>query len=242
LLVGDGDVVQRLYPSRGRPRDTRRRSARQAGAVLFESDWVAWHRAYDDPGSELSWRLERVRERIAVALDQAPAGAITVASLCAGDGRDLLGVLADHPRAGDVDAVLVEQNHELVDRARQRAAAAAGRVEVVAGDASWPETFLAVVPVQLLLLCGIFGNVDDDDIAGTIHVLPGFCRPGAIVIWTHQRRDPDIVPHVQRWFAAAGFVEEGLDGDPDRDACVGVHRYAGPPVAPPTEQRLFRFR
>ena len=42
------------------------------------------------------------------ALDEAPAGPLRVISLCAGQGRDLIEVLAEHPRRGDVRARLVE--------------------------------------------------------------------------------------------------------------------------------------
>jgi hypothetical protein len=41
--------------------------------------------------------------------------------MCAGEGRDLLEVLADHPRSGDVGGRLVELNPELAGRAAARA-------------------------------------------------------------------------------------------------------------------------
>ena len=39
-------------------------------------------------------------------------------SACASDGRDLLGTLANHPRAKDVHARLVEINAQLVERGK----------------------------------------------------------------------------------------------------------------------------
>jgi hypothetical protein len=51
-------------------------------------DWVAWHRDYDDPGSPLSKRPERVSWHLAWALDQAPPGPIRLVCLCAEQGRD----------------------------------------------------------------------------------------------------------------------------------------------------------
>jgi hypothetical protein len=53
-------------------------------------DWVAWHRDYDDPGSPLSNRLERVSWHLCRALDRAPSGPVRLVSLCAGQGRDVL--------------------------------------------------------------------------------------------------------------------------------------------------------
>lgn len=60
-------------------------------------NWIQWHTKYEDLSSSLSRRLAVVRKRIAEALDQLPQGNIRAVSMCAGDGRDLLGVLADHP-------------------------------------------------------------------------------------------------------------------------------------------------
>ena len=57
-------------------------------------DWAAWHGRYDDPALSLSRRLGAVQARIRDALDQAGPGRIRLVSLCAGDGRDVLGVLA----------------------------------------------------------------------------------------------------------------------------------------------------
>jgi hypothetical protein len=201
---------------------------------MDERDWVAWHRAYEDPGSRQSWRLGVVQRRIRDALDAVATGPIRVASLCAGDGRDLLGVLADHARAPDVTAVLVEQHPDLAVRARERAAAVAG-VRVVTGDAGRVDSWREVVPVDLLLLCGIFGNVPEGDIARTVAALPGLCRPEATVIWTRHRRPPDLVPTVAGWFGDAGFEVTTLDDSADGEACVGVAVRRG-------DGRLFAFR
>jgi hypothetical protein len=201
---------------------------------MDERDWVAWHRAYDDPESRQSWRLGVVQGRIREARDAAPAGPLRVASLCAGDGRDLLGVLADHPRGPDVTAVLVEQHPELAARARDRAAGLAG-VRVVSGDAGLVDSWREVVPVDLLLLCGIFGNVPDGDVARTVAALPGLCRPGATVVWTRSRRPPDMVPTIAGWFDDAGFEVTSLDDSADGQAGVGVGIRRG-------DGRLFAFR
>ena len=75
-------------------------------------DWREWHTAYDGD-TPLTQRLAIVQARIADALDAAPPGPIRVISMCAGQGRDLLGVLADHPRRADVRARLVELDGEL---------------------------------------------------------------------------------------------------------------------------------
>lgn len=58
-------------------------------------DWHAWHRAYDSPDSRLRQRLRTVQERITLALDEAPPGPLRAVSVCAGQGRDLLGALLE---------------------------------------------------------------------------------------------------------------------------------------------------
>ena len=94
-------------------------------------DWIEWHTGYDDD-TPLLHRLRAVQRRIREALDDQPAGAIRVVSLCAGEGRDLLEVLTDHGRTPDVRGRLVELHPELAGRAAVRAPAG---IDVRIGDA-----------------------------------------------------------------------------------------------------------
>ena len=84
-------------------------------------DWVSWHKAYDEPGSSLERRLRVVQRRVAEKLDEAPPGQVRIISMCAGQGRDLLSVLAQHPRRADVTARLVELDAANVAVAREAA-------------------------------------------------------------------------------------------------------------------------
>jgi hypothetical protein len=200
-------------------------------------DWNAWHTAYDDPDSSLSRRLVAVRDRIRIALDEAPPGRIRVVSLCAGDGRDLLGVLTDHPRQSDVDARLVELDPALAARA---AATAGPGIEVVNGDAALTDHYGGWVPADLVMLCGLFGNMTDEDVAATVAAMPEFTRTGGTVIWTRHREEPDLVPAINDWFDAAGFELVWLS-DKDAGYGVGVHRFAGQSQPLRTGRRLFTF-
>src|SRR3954447_6821584 len=100
------------------------------GLVSGVRDYLAWHEQYDDLGSSLSRRLALVREVLRGELDARP-GPVRVVSLCAGDGRDILGVLAEREDAARVSVTLVEVLPELVERARTAAAEVAADVEVV---------------------------------------------------------------------------------------------------------------
>lgn len=200
-------------------------------------DWRKWHQGYDDPDSPLSRRLEAVQTYVRAALDGAPAGVVPVVSLCAGQGRDLLAVLEDHPRAADVRARLVELDPDLAATARGRAPE---QVDVVTGDASLTDHYDGFVPAELVLLCGIFGNIADGDIRRTIAAAPQFCRTGATVIWTRHREDPDLVPTICEWFGEHGFEQVWLS-DKDSGFGVGVHRFTGVPQPLVKGESLFSF-
>jgi hypothetical protein len=208
-------------------------------------DWVAWHAAYDDPASPLSTRLRTVRTHLSDALDAAPRGPVRLVSLCAGQGHDVLGVLPAHPRGPDVSAVLVEYDPQNAALARQGAAQAGlPRVQVREADAARVANYADALPADVLLLCGIFGNVSDADIERTAQAAPALCAPGATVIWTRNRRAPDLTPRIRAWFQASGFGEVAFDVPDEALAgvSVGVGRLAVTPPAWLPAGPIFTFR
>jgi hypothetical protein len=204
------------------------------------SEWVDWHNGYA-PGSPLSKRLEVVQRLIREALDRSRPGPIRVISLCAGDGRDLLGVLDTHPTAADVDATLVELDPDLSERARSRAAQMSATIEVVTGDASSTSIYAGAVPADLVLACGIFGNVTDHDIQNTVEHLPSLCAPNATVIWTRGTFAPDLTPTIREWFLGAGFSELEFVAIPQTTVGVGADQLTGPVHPYHPGVRLFTF-
>src|SRR3989440_7463729 len=208
---------------------------------MFEKDWYAWHGDYDVPGSVIALRLTAVQERIAAALDGFPTGPVTVLSLCAGQGRDLLSVLAEHPRRDGVAARLVELDPRNADFARRTAAdAGLSGVEVVVGDAALLDHYAGLAPADLVLACGIFGNVTDADIHATVAGCTQLCATGGTVVWPRHRRPPDVVPQICAWFAENGFELVWLS-DPDEPFGVGAHRFTGRPRPLVPGTRLFTF-
>lgn len=199
-------------------------------------DWAEWHRGYDDPASALSARLERVKLRLGEAIDRCPPGPVRLLSLCAGQGRDVLGVLPAHRRRDDVRAVLVETDARNVEATRRHAAEAGllGQVEIRQADAGAVASFMDSLPADVLMLCGIFGNVSEADIERTVRAAASLCGPGATVIWTRHRRPPDLTPRIREWFGASGFAEVAFDAlDTDRLIGIGTHRLTGRPSAGP---------
>jgi hypothetical protein len=205
------------------------------------SEWLDWYRGYENEGP-LTERLQVVQRLFASALDDAPPGPIRVISMCAGDGRDVIGALSHHPRRLDVVARLVELEPELVEQGRTRAAEAAiDGVAFVVGDASTTTAYSGAAPADIVLVCGVFGNISDDDIHRTIDHLPHLCSATATVIWTRGRFAPDLTPTIREWFADAGFDEVEFVAIPDTTVSVGSHRLttATRPFQPGV--RLFTF-
>jgi ubiquinone/menaquinone biosynthesis C-methylase UbiE len=204
-------------------------------------DWRQWHEAYED-ASPLRARLDIVQDRIRDALTARPADRPTrVISLCAGQGRDLLPVLAERPER-NVSARLVELDAHNVSVARERVRDEnLDGVDVVQADAALTSAYEGAVPADLILVCGVFGNVSDADVRTTIGELSRLCAPGATVIWTRSRRAPDLTPSIRSWFAHAGFEEISFVGEPGSFS-VGVHRLRRGPDAFRADLELFRFR
>lgn len=193
------------------------------------TDWNEWHDAYARPGSGLGDRLEAVRTHVRRRLDDLAPGPVRVVSACAGDGRDLLGVLAERLDAERVAALLVEYDGRLVAEARAAAQHLPASVEVREADAADSDVYGASVPADLVLLCGIFGNVSDDDVRATVAAAPQLCAPGAEVVWTRHRGEPDLTPSIRRWFGEAGFEEVAFVAPPDALWSVGVVRLLAEP-------------
>jgi hypothetical protein len=207
----------------------------------MNGEWVEWHRRYDEDPT-MRDRLAEVQRCIWGALDRAPPGPVRVASACAGDGRDLIGVLERHPRGPEVRARLVELSPELAQRGRDRATAAGvSGVEFFVGDAGLAASYAGAVPANLLLLCGIFGNITEDDLRNTVRRAPELCAPGATVVWTRGRFEPDLTPTIRRWFEEAGFRGVSfvtIDGS-TKSVGSGVLSVEPPPYRP--LGRLFTF-
>jgi hypothetical protein len=204
------------------------------------SEWVEWHEGYK-PGQPLALRLGVVQDLIRSALDSRPPGPIRIISMCAGDGRDLLGVLPGDPRRRDVHARLVELDPELAGRGAARATDVSSSIEVVNADASLTSAYAGAIPADIMLVCGVFGNITDDDIHITIEQISSLCAPGATVIWTRGTFAPDLTPAIRTWFGESGFSELAFVTIPDTTVGVGANLLISPPRAFDPDVRLFTF-
>jgi Putative methyltransferase len=206
-------------------------------------DYQAWHDEYDRPGSKLHLRLLVVQDLIAQALDDLAPGPVRMLSMCAGQGRDVLTVARRHRRGGDIAGRLVELDPGNVAAARATIAdAGLAGIEAVEADAGVSDAYAGAAPADLVLACGIFGNVSDADIETTVRFLPALCVPGAWVVWTRGPREDGLIDRIQGWFVEAGFAPRALVVPEGVRFGVGAHRLDATPVPLTAGTRLFTFR
>jgi hypothetical protein len=205
-------------------------------------DYSSWHDHYDRPGSPLHLRLLVVQDLIGSALDEFPPGPVRVISMCAGQGRDLIGVARRHRRGDDLTGSLVEADPRNVAVARAGIEQAGlGGLTVIEGDAGTSGSYAGAVPADLVLACGIFGNVTDEDVRRTIGFIPALCAPRAWVIWTRGPRDDDVLTTIQGWFEQAGFRPHALVAPEGKLFGVGAARLTGPTQPFRAGAELFTF-
>jgi len=207
-------------------------------------DWFEWHDLYQTD-ARLQQRLEIVREYIKTSLNHTPAGRIRIVSVCAGDGRDLLGAIAHHPRTQDIQARLVELNPQLVERGRESIAAAGltEQLTFINGDATSSNAYVGAVPADIVLVCGVFGNLPDEaELRRLIGNLKVLAKPDAFILWTRGHSQGIAYSEVVRQqFREANFEEIDFRLTATGDMGIGLHRYRGETAPLPENQTLFVF-
>lgn len=206
-------------------------------------DYAAWHGDYNDPESGLSWRLRMVRRYITAVLDERD-GPVEVLSVCAGDGRDIIGVLAERADAARVHATLLEIHPGLAEKARRNAASAGLQVDVRTLDAGISDSYRGLPTADLVLLVGIFGNISEDDLQRTIAASAALCAEGAAVVWSRGRGGGlvDRNDVVRAWFHDAGFTElDYSTSERGQRPALGLVRFDGPARAVQPGEQWFTF-
>jgi hypothetical protein len=209
-------------------------------------DWSAWHDDYDDPSSALSRRLRVVQDLIRRWLADRATDQRHALSLCAGQGRDLLPVLAD-VRPSPFRVTMVESDAANISAVQQSAPyrslveADLSEIEIRCDDAGRSDTYADVPRADLVLACGVFGNVSDGDVLRTVRALPELCHRGATVICTRSRRAPDLTPTLRSWLAQTGFEELAFRAPDDVLFAVGAHLLRVEPKPLVAGRTWFRF-
>ena len=208
-------------------------------------DWKAWHTRYQTD-TELQARLEQVKAYINEALLALPAGKLNIVSICSGDGRDLIEVLPTHPRREDVVGWLLEYNESLVHDAQQAILHHGLGMSLFpcVADATDAKQYAGIPLAHLVVLAGVFGSVEDGEIARFLCNLQVLCAPSAYVIWTQnistlegQRRTETL----QQALSRQEFSSISVVTTPQQRYHVGLHRYVGGHVSRQLDDRLFTF-
>jgi ubiquinone/menaquinone biosynthesis C-methylase UbiE len=205
-------------------------------------DWQEWHNHYNEPSSDLARRLQIVQEQITNCLPHNVNEPYQIIDICAGDGRDLIGVLSKHLNLLNIRSFLVEINDEIANHAKELINTEhIQNIQVVIADAANSSLYKNVIPADLILLCGVFGNISIEDVQNIIENLHMFCKSGTKVIWTRNRRAPDVTPKIRELFTNNSFAELKFISPSDNTYAVGLNIFKGDTKAFNPELKLFTF-
>ncbi len=110
------------------------------------------------------------------------------------------------------------------------------------GRPTLSDVYEQYVPADLVLACGIFGNVSDADVENTWHTVSMLCKPGAAIIWTRHRREPDLNRQILGWLVESGFEQLSFDAPENASLSgIGTARLIGSPLAWRNHHRFFTF-
>ena len=211
---------------------------------LGRNTWSGWPgKVYERAGYRQ--RLATVQAHLAECLDLAPAGPVRILSMCAGDGRDVIGVLGSHPRRDDVVAWLVELNGTsvAVGVGQAKRAGFESRVNFLHGDATAFATYQDIAPGDIVLVCGVWGHVPLDERGSLVRACGSLCKPGGVVIWTRGVRQWTArFEAIRELFASPAWEEIRVTITHDAKWAVATHRYLGPASALPTSGQIFHFQ
>jgi hypothetical protein len=177
-------------------------------------------------------------------LERQPPGPIRVVVPCAGQGRDLLGALVDHPRRSDVVATLIDIDPGNVAAARATAdELALPGITAIVGDAGRTAVYREAVPADVVVLSGFFAYLSKRHVSKLIATLPHLCAGEAVVIWS-RRVDPQgrRAAFTRKRFEACGFRPVPSTIPNTDEWHVGVERFVGAPAPFRENQHIFSFR
>ncbi|MGD0284346.1 MAG: class I SAM-dependent methyltransferase [Candidatus Saccharimonadales bacterium] len=205
-------------------------------------DWQEWHNHYNEPSSDLAKRLQIVQEQIDNCLPRDINEPYQIIDICAGDGRDLIGVLSKYPNLLNIRSFLVEINDEIANQAKELINTEhIQNIQVVIADAANSSLYKNVIPADLILLCGVFGNISIEDVRYIIKNLSMFCKSGTKVIWTRNRRVPDVTPKIRELFTNNSLDELKFISTSDNTYAVGLNIFNGNTKPFNPELKLFTF-
>jgi hypothetical protein len=206
--------------------------------------WSGWP---DEAYSKARYqeRLQAVQDHLRRNLDAAPIGPLRLVSVCAGDGRDVIGTVRTHARRSDVSAWLVELDcHSVATGIREaRVAGLQDAAHFIKADATDFATYKGMAAADIVLLCGVWGHVPGHERAALADALAGLCKPRGTVIWTRGiSRGITRLNEIEFLFARPKWESIQTTITADKKWAVATYRYAGRPLELPEAGRIFNFQ
>ena len=211
--------------------------------ILSIRDWSSWHDEYEKEGSELHLRKSCVQKNIAEIVDQSQPGPVTIVSICGGQCREVIGALENHPRRADIRGRLVELDPENAAFASAWAKQVGlDNLEIFHGDASLTNSYKDLPPVDIVVISGVFGHIDDADRKRLIGFVRQLVRDDGFVVWTSHSLGGGKAEEVRQHFRNFNFIEDNHAVLPGQFGfTVTRSRYTGEPVAFEPDATLFSF-
>jgi hypothetical protein len=217
---------------------------RQRLRRIRSRSWTGWPaEAYAQ--KRYQQRLEAVLEHLRSNLDNLPAGPLRLISICAGDGRDVIGVLRRHDRRSDLSAWLVELDRQSVVAGIQEASIAGlhDTIHFINGDATDYATYQRIGPADVVLACGVWGHVPVHERTALVDALAGLCKRRGTVTWTRGvSAGITRLNRIELLFAGPSWESVHTTITSDKKWAVATYRHFGPPVALPEAGRIFNFQ
>lgn len=208
-------------------------------------DWTDWHKLYD-AGMQLDARLSIVRKQIRVALENCTVGPIQIVSVCAGDGRDVMGALVDHPRREDVTAWFLDTDEASLSRGRAEAAQTGlgDRMKFLCADAAQASSYRGIVPADLVIVSGMLGHLSAASLPVLLENLRMLCRAGGGVIWNRHlvlNHGAEKAAFIRRKLQELPFAEVQYEETGEAGFAVGLCRNVGESLPLDEAKVLFDF-
>jgi non-ribosomal peptide synthetase component F/acyl carrier protein len=207
--------------------------------------WSNWHKNYE-VSPRLKARLQLVQGQIDGVLIAAPPGPIRILSICAGDGRDLLGLRPDHSRRPDIVAYLVDNDSPSLERGRREAAQIQfpGQLHFLEADATQNRSYQDLGHFDLVLISGLLGHLRPEGVTSLLTGLPMLCRHNGWVLWNRHlvlNQGSRQVPTIRQCLAETGFSEIHFQMTDPQGFAVSLAQFRGTSQPLPPEGTLFEF-
>jgi hypothetical protein len=209
--------------------------------------WGVWSSWPDEAYRQNRYhqRLLTVQGHLADCILGVAQGPVRILSICAGDGRDVIGVVDSHSRRSDISASLVELDGHSVAAGISHTARAglSNAVHFLNADATLFETYASLPAADIVLLCGVWGHVPADERLQLVRGIASLCKQGGTVIWTRGvSQGLARFDEIRAVFTGGAWAMVRVSITSDRKWAVATSRYCGLPRELPASGRMFHFR